>query len=63
VKKTRQKLKPFAGVGVTYSRHEESEAEAQHDDVQHGMLLCAVISGARELAFSLSLDSEVPPGA
>jgi hypothetical protein len=32
-------LKPFAGVGVTNRRNEEAEAEAQHDDVQHGMLL------------------------
>jgi hypothetical protein len=36
-------LKSFAGVGVAYSRREEAEAEGQHDDVQHEMLLCAVI--------------------
>jgi hypothetical protein len=32
---------PFAGVGVAYARREEAEAERQHDDVQHGMLLFA----------------------
>src|ERR1700729_1786583 len=31
--------KPFAGVGVTYRHHEEAEAEGQHDDVPHEMLL------------------------
>jgi hypothetical protein len=40
VKKTRQNLKPFAGVGVTDGGREEAEAEGQHDDVQHEMLLC-----------------------
>jgi hypothetical protein len=32
---TRQNLKPLAGVGVTDRCHEETEAKAQHDDVQH----------------------------
>ena len=63
VKKTRQNLEPFAGVGVTHRRHEEAEAEGQHDDVQHEMLLCAVICGARGIAFSLFPRWEVPPGA
>jgi hypothetical protein len=40
----RQDLKPLAGVGVTNGRNEEAEAEAQHDDVQHGMLLVARFS-------------------
>jgi hypothetical protein len=43
VKKTRQKLKSFAGVGVAHCRHKEAEAEGQHDDVQHQVLLCVVI--------------------
>jgi hypothetical protein len=30
---------PFAGVGITYARREEAEAERQHDNVQHGMFL------------------------
>jgi hypothetical protein len=33
---------PFAGIGITYPRREEAEAERQHDNVQHGMLLCVV---------------------
>jgi hypothetical protein len=44
VLKTRQELKPFAGVGVTDRRREEAEAEDQHDDVQHEMLLVAFVS-------------------
>jgi hypothetical protein len=44
-KKARQNSKPFAGVGVTYPRREEAEAEGQHDDIQHEMLLCAVTCG------------------
>ena len=43
VKKARQNLKPFAGVGVTHRHREEAEAEGQHDDVQHQVLLCVVI--------------------
>jgi hypothetical protein len=31
---------PFAGIGVTYACHEESEAERQHENVQHGKFLC-----------------------
>jgi hypothetical protein len=43
MKKTRQNLKSFAGVGVAHCHHEEAEAEGQHDDVQHQVLLCVVI--------------------
>ena len=32
-------LKAFAGIGVTDACHEEAEAERQHENVQHGMLL------------------------
>ena len=63
VKETRQNSKPFAGVGVTYSRHEEAEAQGQHDGVQHEVLLCVMISGTRETAFSPLSGVEVPPGA
>ena len=65
VKKTRQNLEPFAGVGVTHRPREEAEAEGQHDDVQHEMLLYAVmmIRGARGTAFSLFPSGDVPPGA
>ncbi len=48
VKKTRQTLKSFAGVGVSHRHPEEAEAEGQHDDVQHEVLLCVVISGPAE---------------
>jgi hypothetical protein len=44
VKKTRQKLEPFAGVGVTYRHHEEAQTEGQYDDVQHELLLVALVS-------------------
>jgi hypothetical protein len=44
-------LKPFAGIGVADRRREKAEAEDQHEDVQHGMLLCV----ARGIAFP-------PPG-
>ena len=36
---------PFAGIGITYPRREEAEAERQHDNVQHGMFLCVVNRG------------------
>ena len=42
--KTRQNLKPFAGVGVTHRQHEEAEAEGQHEDIQHQVLLVALVS-------------------
>jgi hypothetical protein len=63
VKKTRQNLKSFAGIGVTYSDREEAEAEGQHGDVQHEVLLWVEISGAGQKALSLLLDGEVPPDA
>ena len=37
-------LKPFAGVAVTYRQHEEAQAEGQHDDIQHEVLLVALVS-------------------
>src|SRR6202020_2198863 len=50
--KTRQKSEPFAGVGIAHRRHEEAEAEGHHEDVQHELLLCGIICGARPMAFS-----------
>src|ERR1700722_8873738 len=38
-----QDLKPFAGVGGGYPRHEEAEGEGQHQDVQHEVLLVALV--------------------
>ena len=32
-------LEPVAGVGVAHRHHEEREADSQHDEIQHGMLL------------------------
>jgi hypothetical protein len=60
---TRQKLKSFTGVGVTHGRNEEAEAEGQHENVQHEMLLCGMACGAIRIAFSPRLDGEVPFGA
>jgi hypothetical protein len=48
VKKTRQNLEPFAGVGVTNRRHKEAEAEGQHDNVEHVMFQCGMISGVKK---------------
>jgi hypothetical protein len=47
VKKTRQNLKPFAGVGVAHRGCEEAKAEGQHDDIQHEVLLVVVVSKRR----------------
>ena len=38
--------KPFAGVGVANRQCEEAQAEDQHDNVQHEMLLAAVFPAA-----------------
>jgi hypothetical protein len=56
-------LKPFAGVGVADACREQAEAEGQHDDIQHEMLLCAVTSETAATGLSRLLGSEVPPGA
>jgi len=63
VMKTRLKLEPLAGIGVAQPGHEEAEAEGQHEDVQHGVLLCNTIRGASPMAFTLLLSAEVPSGA
>ncbi|MEP6841663.1 MAG: hypothetical protein ABJA75_26700 [Bradyrhizobium sp.] len=53
---------PLAGIGVTYARGEEAEAERQHDNVQHGMFLCDVNRGAERTAIAFD-GCEVPPDA
>ena len=40
-------LQSIAGDGVAHRQGEKCEPEGQHDDVQHGVLLCAVMSGAK----------------
>jgi hypothetical protein len=42
-RKTRENLKSLAGIGVADSDREEAEAKGQHDDVQHGILLVALL--------------------
>ena len=37
-------LKSFAGIGVTDRHHEETQAEGQHDEIQHEVLLVALVS-------------------
>ena len=44
-------LKSFAGVGVAYRHREEAQTEGQHDDVQHEMLLAALVFGRNFCAF------------
>jgi hypothetical protein len=55
-------LKPLAGVGVAYSGREESEAQGQHDGVQHEVLRCERFAGEKNSLLALSAV-EVPPGA
>jgi hypothetical protein len=65
VKKTRQALKSFAGVGVTDRRREEAEAEGQHDDVQHEVLLVALVSARNYRVVSgnrIAVDQEGSKG-
>lgn len=52
MKKTRQNLKPFTGVGVTYRHHEEAQTDGEHDDVQHELLLVALVSARKLLHVS-----------
>ena len=66
-------LEPFAGVGVAYRHREEAQTEGQHDDVQHEMLLAALVFGcdrctvpARQIAVDqnnkrlIACDRQVP---
>jgi len=34
---------PFAGISIADARREEAEAEGQHDDIQHEVLLVAPV--------------------
>jgi hypothetical protein len=35
----------FAGVRISYRYQKETQPEGQHDDIQHGVLLVALVSG------------------
>ena len=35
----------FAGMRITYRHQKEAQPEGQHDDIQHEMLLVALVSG------------------
>src|SRR4051794_23274253 len=53
--------KPFAGVGVANAQCEEAQAEEQHDNVQHEMLLAAVFPAAADALFRtvrIAMDQE-----
>jgi hypothetical protein len=41
----------FAGMRITYRHQKEAQPEGQHDDIQHEMLLVALISGRDGCAF------------
>jgi hypothetical protein len=53
-----QNLKPFAGIGVAYPRHEEAEGEGQHQDVQHEVLLVALVLVRNQCAFPAKADRD-----
>jgi hypothetical protein len=36
----------FAGMRITYRHQKEAQPEGQHDDIQHEVLLVALVSGA-----------------
>ena len=41
----------FAGVRITHRHQKEAQPEGQHDDIQHEVLLVAVVSGRDGCAF------------
>ena len=41
----------FAGMRITYRHQKEAQPEGQHDDIQHEMLLVALVSGRDGCAF------------
>jgi hypothetical protein len=47
-KKMRQNLKPFAGVAVADGGREKGEAQRQHEDVHHEILLSVAWRGRRD---------------
>jgi hypothetical protein len=42
---------PFAGVRITHRHQKEAQPEGQHDDIQHEVLLVALVSGRDRCAF------------
>jgi hypothetical protein len=47
-------LQAFAGIGIADARHDEAEAERQHDNVHHGMFLCDPSCEAKQEAVALA---------
>ena len=47
-------LQAFAGIGIANARHNEAEAERQHDNVHHGMFLCDPSREAEQTAVALA---------
>ena len=47
-------LQAFAGIGIANARHNEAEAERQHDNVHHGMFLCDPSCEAEQTAVALA---------
>jgi hypothetical protein len=43
--------KAFAGVRITHRHQKEAQPEGQHDDIQHEVLLVALVSGCDGCAF------------
>jgi hypothetical protein len=41
----------LAGVRITHRHQKEAQPEGQHDDIQHGVLLVALVSGRDRCAF------------
>jgi hypothetical protein len=41
----------IAGVRIGYRHQKEAQPEGQHDDIQHGVLLVALVSGRDGRAF------------
>jgi hypothetical protein len=51
----------FAGMRITYRHQKEAQPEGQHDDIQHEMLLFALVSGRDGCAFpgrKIAMDQE-----
>jgi hypothetical protein len=42
---------PFAGMRITHRYQKEAQPEGQHDDIQHEVLLVALVSGRDRCAF------------
>jgi hypothetical protein len=46
----------FAGVRITHRHQKEAQPEGQHDDIQHEVLLVAVVSGRDGCSFRERFD-------